>query len=125
MDSPLAMSVVVGACPAGRRRRLGKLTLALERTTASKCPVTFKVYGTRAHRDAGPVTYEEVFATLPAGFAVDVWEVTGAALKSVLAYPNAQGWVLTPSSSLRYTLATYLVKNSPVSAPAGDRVTIR
>ncbi|KAA9381908.1 hypothetical protein F5972_03590 [Microbispora cellulosiformans] len=138
-------------------------------------------YGFHLDLDAGPVTYEEVFATLPAGFAVDVWEVTGAALKSVLAYPNAQGWVLTPSSSLRYTLeggavtemtlngvpvaddqvirvaanyvlvggyegfprwpgvtsvyrggpddrgalATYLVKNSPVSAPAGDRVTIR
>ncbi|GIH27717.1 hypothetical protein Aph01nite_60270 [Acrocarpospora phusangensis] len=138
-------------------------------------------YGFHLDLDAGPVTYEEVFATLPAGFAVDVWTITGAALKSVLAYPHAQGWVLTPSSSLRYTLeggavteltlngvpvaddqvlriaanyilvggyegfprwpgatgvyrggpddrgalATYLVKNSPVSAPAGDRVTVR
>lgn len=138
-------------------------------------------YGFHLDLDAGPVTYEEIYATLPAGLAVDVWEVTGAALKSVLAYPHPLGWVLTPSSSLRYAvedgvvtemtlngvpvtddqviriaanyilvggydgfprwpgatgvyrggpddmgaLATYLVKNSPVSAPAGDRVTVR
>ncbi|SDI98630.1 5'-nucleotidase, C-terminal domain [Nonomuraea jiangxiensis] len=107
--------------------------------------------------------------------------MTGAQLKSILAYSNPQGWILTPSSSLRYTLeggavteltlngvpvaddqvikiaansvlmsgyggfpqwkgttivyrgglddratlASYLMNNSPVSAPLGDRVTIR
>lgn len=137
-------------------------------------------YGFHLDLDAGPVTYEEIYATQPGGFAVDAWQVTGAALKTVLAHPNARGWVLTPSSSLRYTLeggavteltlygepvtddqvltiaanyllvggyegfprwpgasavyrggpddrgalATYIAKKSPISAPAGDRVTI-
>ncbi|GAB1819734.1 hypothetical protein HerbRD11066_28980 [Herbidospora sp. RD11066] len=61
-------------------------------------------YGFHLDLDAGPITFEEVYATQPAGLAIDVWTVTGAALKTVLAHPNPQGWVLTPSSTLRYTL---------------------
>ncbi|MFC4014421.1 5'-nucleotidase C-terminal domain-containing protein [Nonomuraea purpurea] len=131
--------------------------------------------------NAGPVTYQELWDTQPAGLAVDVNAVTVAQLKKVLAAPNPKGWVLTPSASLRYTLeggavtemtlngvpvtddqvikvaanyvlvagdlgypkwegsttvyrggpddrgalASYIVKNSPVKAPLGDRVTIR
>ncbi|MEU9885794.1 5'-nucleotidase [Sphaerisporangium sp. NPDC051011] len=138
-------------------------------------------YGIHADLNAGPVTYEEVCATQSSGLAVDVNAMTGAQLKQLLAYQNPSGWVLTPSSSLRYTveggvvteitlngapvtdiqvikiaatyilmggwqgfprwqgsttvylggqddqgaLASYLVKNSPVHAPSGDRVTIR
>ncbi|MER6826004.1 5'-nucleotidase C-terminal domain-containing protein [Streptosporangium sp. NPDC000563] len=138
-------------------------------------------YGFYAGLDAGPVTREELWGTQSAGLAVDVHAMTGAQLKSLLAYPNPQGWVLTPSAALRYTLeggavteitlngvpvtdtqvikiaanyilmggwqgfpqwtgttsvyhggpddtaalASYLVKNSPVNPPAGDRVTIR
>ncbi|MER7128986.1 5'-nucleotidase [Streptosporangium saharense] len=138
-------------------------------------------YGFRTDLDEGPVTYEELWATQPAGLAVDVNAMTGAQLKELLAYRNPSGWVLTPSSSLRYTvengtvaeitlngvpvtdtqvikiaanyilmggwqgfpqwtgstsvyhggpddrgaLASYIVNNSPVRAPQGDRVTIR
>ncbi|MCC5580288.1 5'-nucleotidase C-terminal domain-containing protein [Microtetraspora sp. AC03309] len=138
-------------------------------------------YGFRTDLNAGPVTYEELWDTRPAGLAVDVNEMTGAQLKKLLAYRNPSGWVLTPSASLRYTveggavteitlngapvtdtqvikvaanyilmggqegfpkwegtttvyrggpddrgaLASYIVKNSPVEAPKGDRVTIR
>ncbi|WP_436763717.1 5'-nucleotidase C-terminal domain-containing protein [Streptosporangium sp. V21-05] len=138
-------------------------------------------YGFHTDLDAGPVTSEELWATQSAGLAVDVHAMTGAQLKNILAYPNPQGWVLTPSAALRYTLeggavtemtlngvpvtdtqvikiaanyilmggwqgfprwegttsvyhggpddmaalASYLVKNSPVNAPAGDRVTVR
>ncbi|MGI5493151.1 5'-nucleotidase C-terminal domain-containing protein [Microtetraspora malaysiensis] len=138
-------------------------------------------YGFRTDLDAGPVTYEELWNTRPAGLAVDVNAMTGAQLKKLLAYPNPSGWVLTPSASLRYTLeggavteitlngapvtdtqvikvaanymlmggwegfpqwegsttvyrggpddtgalASYIVKNSPVGAPEGDRIIIR
>ncbi|MEW9530921.1 5'-nucleotidase C-terminal domain-containing protein [Microbispora sp. NPDC049125] len=138
-------------------------------------------YGFSSDLDAGPVTYEDLWATRPSGIAVDVYAMTGAQLKTLLAYQNPSGWVLTPSASLRYTveggvvteitlngvpvtdtqeikiaanytlaggwegfprwegstsfyhggpddrgaLATYIAKNSPVAAPAGDRVTIR
>ncbi|OUC97618.1 hypothetical protein CA984_10380 [Streptosporangium minutum] len=138
-------------------------------------------HGFRTELNAGPVTYEELWATQPDGLAVDVHAMTGAQLKKLLAHPNPSGWVLTPSSSLRYTLqggavteitlngapvadtqvikiaanyilmggwqgfpkwegstsvyhggpddtgalASYIVKNSPVRAPKGDRVTVR
>ncbi|MEU1736678.1 5'-nucleotidase [Streptosporangium sp. NPDC020145] len=138
-------------------------------------------YGFHTDLDEGPVTYEELWATQPAGLAIDVHAMTGARLKELLAYRNPSGWVLTPSSSLRYTvqdgvvteitlngvpvtdtqvikiaanyilmggwqgfpqwtdstgvyhggpddrgaLASYIVNNSPVRAPQGDRVTIR
>ncbi|WP_089213326.1 5'-nucleotidase C-terminal domain-containing protein [Streptosporangium subroseum] len=137
-------------------------------------------YGLRTDLNAGPVTYQELFDTQPAGLHIDVRAMTGAQLKKLLAHKNPTGWVLTPSASLRYTveggavteitlngapvtdtqvikiaanyilmagdygfpkwegtdvshngpddrgsLASYLVKNSPVKAPKGDRVTIR
>ncbi|GAA0410195.1 hypothetical protein GCM10009530_73360 [Microbispora corallina] len=61
-------------------------------------------YGFTTGLDAGPVTGDELFATQPAGLAIDVQSLTGAQLKKLLAYRNPSGWVLTPSASLRYTV---------------------
>ncbi|MFG1948238.1 5'-nucleotidase C-terminal domain-containing protein [Nonomuraea sp. NPDC048826] len=78
-------------------------------------------YGFWTGLDAGSVTYQELFDLQPAGLHVDVYTVTGAELKRVLAHPNPVGWVLTPSASLRYTLEGGAVTELTLNgAPVAD-----
>jgi hypothetical protein len=76
--------------------------------------------------DAGPVTYQEIFDTQPAGLHVDVAAVTGAELKRLLAYPGPKGWVLTPSAGLRYTVEGGVVTEITLNgAPVTDTQVIK
>ncbi|WP_181871516.1 5'-nucleotidase C-terminal domain-containing protein [Sphaerisporangium album] len=83
-------------------------------------------YGFHADLNAGPVTYEELVATQSAGLAIDVYTMTGARLKKLLAYQNPSGWVLTPSASLRYTVEGGAVTEITLNgAPVTDTQVIK
>ncbi|MGN9787139.1 5'-nucleotidase C-terminal domain-containing protein [Nonomuraea sp. ZG12] len=83
-------------------------------------------YGMWRGLDTGPVTYQELRDTQPAGLHVDVAAVTGAELKRLLAYPGPKGWVLTPSAGLRYTVEGGVVTEITLNgAPVTDTQEIK
>ncbi|WP_344491122.1 5'-nucleotidase [Nonomuraea monospora] len=142
----------------------------------------YAVRAPKAEIKKGPVTYEQLYLTQPAGLHVDTWSMNGSQLKWLLGHATKEKGVLTPSAGLRYTLtdgkvteitlngapvvdtqvikvaanyilaggwegfpqwkwpnnsvahngpddrgalASYFGDHSPVSAPEGDRVTVR
>ncbi|MFI6733385.1 5'-nucleotidase C-terminal domain-containing protein [Nonomuraea sp. NPDC050451] len=75
---------------------------------------------------AGPVTFEELWNIQPAGFAVDVYGMTGAQLKKLLAHANPTIGVLTPSASMHYTLTDGVVTELTLNgAPVSDTQVIK
>ncbi|MFI7703343.1 5'-nucleotidase C-terminal domain-containing protein [Nonomuraea sp. NPDC049480] len=79
-----------------------------------------------AYFKAGPIKYAKVWEVQPSGLAVDVWQMTGAQLKWVLGHASPQNGVLTPSSSLRYTLTKGVVTEITLNgAPVSDTQKIK
>jgi hypothetical protein len=70
---------------------------------------------------AGPVTASNVWNIQSAGLAIDTWGLTGAQLKKILVPTSPAAGVLTPSASLRYTLANGVVTDLKLNgAPVSD-----
>ncbi|MFB4264945.1 5'-nucleotidase C-terminal domain-containing protein [Nonomuraea sp. GTA35] len=83
--------------------------------------------GMRDVLKAGPVTYDQVFNVQPAGLAVDVKAMTGAQLRKLLETPvDPRLGVLTPASSLRYTITSGKVTSLTLNGvPVSDTQVIK